>query len=78
MRIGRLLCDARVCETLPSRALRRTPRPRWRQTIKRAERWSATSKMALGIPSKDSLIIGEALYPCSLARSAPSSATDLA
>ncbi len=31
-----------------------------------------------GIPSKDSLVIGEASYPCSLPRRAPSSATDLA
>jgi hypothetical protein len=78
MRIGSRVCDARVCETLPSKVLRRAPRPRWPHTIKRGERWSAASKMALGIPSKEILIIGEALYPCSLARSAPSSATDLA
>jgi len=78
MRIGRRVCDARVCETLPSRVLRRTPRPRWPHTIKRAETSSAVSKIALGIPSKDSLVIGEASYPCSLARSAPSSAIDLA
>ena len=78
MRIGRRACDARVCETLPSNVLRRAPRPRCAHTIRRGERRSATSKTALGIPSKDSLIIGEALYPCSLARSAPSSATDLA
>ena len=74
MRIGRRVCDASVWETLPSRVLRRTPRPRWPHTISRAERWSATSNIALGIPSKDSLTIGEGFEPCSLARSAPSSA----
>jgi hypothetical protein len=33
--------------------------------------------MALATPSKDSLVIGEAVYPCSFGLSAPSSATDL-
>ena len=46
--------------------------------MRRAERSSAASKMALAIPSDDSRVIGEASYPCSLARRAPSSATDLA
>ena len=39
------------------------PRPRWPHTIKRAERSSAVSKMALAMPSKDSLVIGDASYP---------------
>ncbi len=78
MSTGRRVCDASVCETLPSNAVRRAPRPRWPQTIKRAERSSALSRMALAIPSKDSLVIGEAWYPCSLARRAPSAAIDRA
>ena len=73
IRIGRRAWEARVWETLPSRVLRSTPRPRWPHTIKRADRLSAVCRIVLEVPSKDSLINGEALYPCSLARSAPSS-----
>jgi hypothetical protein len=67
----------RVRDASEQRALQNAP-TRWPHTINRAEKWSAVSKMALGIPSNDSLIIGEALYSCSRARIAPSSATDLA
>ena len=54
------------------------PRPRWPQTMRRAEVLSATSRVALAIPSNDSVVNAEAWYPCSLARRAPSSATVLA
>ena len=39
---------------------------------------SATSRIALAMPSNDSLVNAEAWYPCSLARRAPSSATVVA
>ena len=71
MRTGCRACDANRSETLPRRALRKGPRPRWPQTIRRAEISSATSKMALAMPSKDSLVNAVATYPCSVAWRAP-------
>ena len=67
---------ARVCDARGQRRCRATssstPRPRCRIRSSGA-RVLAASKMKLVIPSNDSLTLAEALYPCSLAWSAPSS-----
>jgi hypothetical protein len=57
-------CAANVRETLPSRAVLRGLRPRWPQTMRRAQISPASARTAWAMPSAGSLVTADALHPC--------------
>src|SRR6185436_7690512 len=61
MSSGRLVCAASAWETLPRRALRMAPRPRWPQTISPASNSWAISSIILATDSLACAIRADAL-----------------